>query len=63
MSELIRLCLVLKIILTLCRFPICLNFFETPFTCGACTEATGFYPLLGRLLPLELLTESMNLWG
>jgi hypothetical protein len=46
------MCLVLKIILMLYWFSVRLNFLETRFTHG-----------LRRLLSLELLVESVKLWG
>jgi hypothetical protein len=63
MNELLRLCLVLNIILILYRFPIRLNFSETPFTYGIHTEPRGFCSVFRRLLTLELITESVKPWG
>jgi hypothetical protein len=63
MSELLRVCLVLKIVLMSYRFPIRLNFSATPFTYGIYTDPRGFRSLFRRLLPLELTTESMKPWG
>jgi hypothetical protein len=42
MSELLRVCLVLKIVLMAYRFPICLNFSEIPFAYGIYTELRGY---------------------
>jgi hypothetical protein len=60
MSEFLRVCLVLKIILVLYGFLICLHIYETPFTCGIYTELRELSSLFGRLLPLELMTKSMK---
>jgi hypothetical protein len=60
MSELLRVCLVLKIILMLYRFTIRLNFSETLFKYGIYTKPRSFSSLLRQLLLLELMTESMK---
>jgi hypothetical protein len=57
MSELLSVCLDLKITRMLCRFPIRLNFSETSFTYGIYTEPRGFCSLFRPLLPFELTAE------
>jgi hypothetical protein len=55
-------CLVLKIVLTLKRFPMCLNFSEVPLTYGIMT--VPWYTLSeGRFLAAGFITESTNSFG
>jgi hypothetical protein len=60
MSELLRVCFVLKIVL-MHRFPIRLNFSETPFTYGIYSDPRGFCPLFRRLLSFEFITVNETL--
>jgi hypothetical protein len=62
-SEIQRMCLVMKIVPMLYQFPKCSNFSETPFTYGIYTVARGLTSLLGRLLPFMLITESVKSQG
>jgi hypothetical protein len=57
MSELLRVCLVLKIVLTLYWFPTHLKFSETPLIYGIYTKPRDFPSFLRWRLPLELVTK------
>jgi hypothetical protein len=61
MSELLRVRLVLKILQLLYKFPIHLNFSETPFTCGMYTEPRRFIWITATLGINNRVSETLGI--